>query len=63
MRPIFRIPFNGRYRQVWLYIACDLFSWKQICDHFLLFVYIWIAIGDQIIRGPGWLNELDSWIT
>ena len=32
-------------------IVCGLFAWKRICaDLFLLFVYIYIIVGDPIIR-------------
>jgi len=36
-------------------IVCGRFEWKRICDSFCLsFVYICIAVGDQVIkRGRG----------
>jgi hypothetical protein len=54
MRPIFRNPFNGRYRQVWLYmIFCDdlyislwslhtIISIKQLswCEHHITVFYV-----------------------
>ena len=37
---------------------CGLFKWKRICAIFILFVYIWIGIGDPVIRVGG-LDPID----
>jgi len=34
-------------------IACGLFEWMWICAGFLLFVYIYVVIGDLIIKRGG----------
>ena len=37
---------------------CGLFKWKRICAIFILFVYIWIGIGDPVITVGG-LDPID----
>ena len=39
MRPIFRTPFNGRYRQVWLYIQLSSFTKFLECNIFTNHVF------------------------